>query len=106
MLTCPHCRIEICMRELPHPGFFANYRVCPHCEGLFTPDTGTKYRQALSILIAIISLVFTLLLYFGHMGWLAPAIVSYLVLGLIIYWGNKRIFLVPYEKAKRTDSDH
>lgn len=93
------------MRELPHPGFFANYRVCPYCEGRFTPDTDTKYRQALGISVATISLVFTLLMYFGHMEWLVPAILCYVVLGLIVYWGNKRMFLVPYEKADSTDND-
>ena len=106
MLTCPHCRHKICMRELPHPGFFANYRVCPYCEGSFTPDTDTKYRQALGILVAAISLVFTLLMYFGHMEWLVPAMFSYVILALIVYWGNKRMFLVPYENAESADKDH
>ena len=106
MLTCPHCRHEICMRELPHPGFFANYRLCPYCEGRFTPDIDTMYRQAFGIFIAIISLVFTLFMYFGNMEWLVPAICSYVVLGLIVYWGNKQMFLVPYEKSKNADNDN
>jgi hypothetical protein len=96
VLTCPHCNHEIHIRELPHPGFFKNFRICPNCEGCFTPDPDTKRLQAILIFILIFSLVFTLLLYFRGNEWLIPAISSYVVLGLIIYWGNKRIFLVPY----------
>jgi len=83
MTTCPHCDIEICIRELPHPGLLKNYRICPNCRGMFTVDTDTKYRQAFSILIALISLAYTLLLYFLGNEWLIPALVSYVLLGLI-----------------------
>ena len=86
------------MRQLPHEGLFKNYRICPSCGEKFTPDTATKYRQALAIFIALISLGFTMLLYFGTTQWLVPALISYLILALIIFWGNKKIFLVPYNK--------
>ena len=105
MLTCPHCNIEIRVRELRHPGLFKNYRICPNCQGRFTADTDTKYRQAICIFIAIISLVFTMLLYFGSTEWLIPAIFSYVILGLIICWGNKRIFFVPYKNDQDTTND-
>ena len=36
------------------------------------------------------------MLYFSGIEWLIPALISYLFLGLLIYWGNKHIFLVPY----------
>lgn len=98
MLSCPFCKIEIRMNELSHPGFFKNYRVCPNCGGKFTPDLETKYRQAVFIVVAIVSLVFTLLLYFEGTDWLIPAVVSYLILGVLIYHGNKHIYLVPYDK--------
>jgi len=98
MQRCPHCGTEVNVRELPHQGFFKSYRCCAKCGGKFTADTDTKYRQALFIVIALISLAFTIFLYFGDMGWLIPAISSYLALGLLIYWGNKKLFFVPYIK--------
>ena len=84
------------MQELDHPGILKDYRVCPGCNGRFTPDTRTKYRQALAILLALISLGLTLMLFIDGAGWLGAALGSYLVLGLWIYWGNRHIFLVPY----------
>ena len=96
MLTCPHCNIEICMRELSHPGLFENYRVCPNCQGKFTPDSKTKYRQAIFIVVAVVSLIITIMLYLDGTQWLIPAMISYLILGLQIYWGNRHMFLVPY----------
>ncbi len=102
MLTCPHCSHEIRITELPYQGFFKSFRICPNCEGCFTADTDTKYRQAICIFIAIISLAITMLLYFRGTEWLAPAIVSYVILGLLIYRGNKRIFFVPYQEDQNT----
>ena len=93
------------MRELDHPGLFEDYRICPKCGGKFTPDSKTKYRQAVSIVIAIVSLGFTLLLYFDGTNWLIPASISYLVLGLLIYRGNRRIYLVPYNKGRDSADD-
>ena len=102
VLVCPQCKASVRMRELDHPGLFEDYRICPGCGGKFTPDSKTKYRQAVSIVAAIVSLVFTLLLYFDGTGWLIPASISYLVLGLMIYYGNKRIYLVPHGKDQGT----
>ena len=97
MLGCPHCETEIRTKELSHPGLFKNYRICPKCGGKFTPDIKTKNLQMIWIFIAIVSLVFSVLLYFKGTNWLIPAVVSYFVLGLIIYWGNRQIYLVPYK---------
>ena len=105
MQTCPHCNIEIRIKELPHQGLFGSFRVCPNCGGSFTVDTDTKYRQALFIFIAVISLAFTIFLYFGGSEWMIPALVSYIVLGLLIYWGNRQLFYVPYEKGQNTNND-
>ena len=96
MTTCPHCKHEICIRELRHPGLFENYRICPYCGGRFTVDRKTKRKQAIFIVIALISLGFTLLLYFQGETWLPPALVSYVVLGLLVYRANKKVFFVPY----------
>lgn len=101
MKTCPHCQIEIRVRELPHPGLFSNFRVCPGCGGRFTVDTDTRIRQAICLPIALISLAFTILLYFRGTDWLAPSLASYVALGLLIYWGNRQLFFVPY-KPDRT----
>ena len=96
MQHCPHCNVEIRIRELPHPSFFANYRVCPNCSEKFTVDRNTKYRQAICIPLALTSLFFTGAMYFGHQNYLLPALLSYLVLAIYIYWANKRVYFVPY----------
>jgi hypothetical protein len=105
MLTCPHCHHEIRIRELPHPEWFKNYRICTTCTGRFTVDGDTKIRQALFLVIAFISLFLTLYLYFDGNAWLTPAIVSYVFLALIIYWGNKRVYFVPYKTSRNTLDD-
>lgn len=103
MQTCPHCSSEIRVKELRYQGLFKSFRICPNCEGAFTVDTDTKYRQAAFIGIAMISLVFSIFLYYGDSKWLIPAFVSYVVLGLLIYWGNKKVFFVPYQKEKSSN---
>ena len=99
MRTCPHCNIEIRIRELPHQGLLESFRVCPGCRGRFTVNTDTKQRQAAFIVILIISSGFTVSLYFRGNAWLIPALVSYVVLGLLMYWGNRQLLYVPYEVA-------
>ena len=105
MQRCPHCSTEVNVKELPHQGLFKNYRVCTKCGGKFTADTDTKYRQALFIVIALISLAFTLLLYYEDSEWLLPALTSYVALGLLLYWGNKKVFFVPYKKDQNGTDD-
>ena len=105
MQTCPHCNIEIRVKELRHQGLFKNYRICPDCGGSFTVDQKTKHMQAAFIVFAIISLVYTILLYYQDFKWLIPALVSYVVLGLLIYWGNRKVFFVPYEKGHNLTED-
>jgi hypothetical protein len=68
-------------------------------------DTDTKYRQAFFFFILAFSLVYTILLYYRGLEWLIPALVSYAFLGLIIYWGNKKVFLVPYQKDRKPTND-
>jgi len=105
MHTCPHCTIDITVREVPHQGLFDNFRICPNCGGRFTVDTDTKYRQAILIFIALISLAFTIMLYFQGLEWLVAALVSYVVFGLLLYWGNRKMFLVPYQKDQYSTDD-
>ena len=102
MQICPHCSIKIRIKKLHYQGLFNSFRMCPDCGGKFTVDTDTKYRQTACIVISLISLVFTILLYNGNSKWLIPALVSYVVLGLLIYWGNKKVFFVPYQKGKNS----
>ncbi|UCD70027.1 MAG: hypothetical protein JSW48_08345 [Betaproteobacteria bacterium] len=64
-------------------------------------DAGTRYRQAAFLVIAVVSLIMTLLLYVRGTVWLISALVSYIVLGLLIYWGNKRLHLVPFEQRQK-----
>ena len=105
MQRCPHCSVEIRIRELPHPGLLKNYRTCPKCGGRFTVDSDTKYRQAILIVVMLLSLLFTLFLYFEDTGWLGPALLSYVVFGLLLYWGNRKVFLVPYVQDPRPTDD-
>jgi len=106
MLSCPHCNVDIVLKELPHQGLFANFRVCPECGGTFTADPDTKFRQALFIIVALVSLVFTLFLYFHSSEWLIPSLSSYLALGILIYWGNKKMYLVPCSPDKASSDDN
>ena len=105
MQCCPHCRKEVRIRELPNPGFLDNYRICPNCGDRFTVDSDTKYRQAIFVIVALVSLTFTLVLYFDGTAWLLPALASYVVLGLLVYWGNKKLFFVPYNKGEAPTND-
>lgn len=92
------------MRELRHPGWFANYRRCSHCGDCFTADPDTKWRQALCIVIAFISLLFTITLYYDDSGWLSPALFRYAVLAILIYHGSKRLFLLPWSTGENRDA--
>jgi len=105
MQTCPHCGIEIRLKEVPYQGMFDNFKVCPSCGGKFTVDPDTKYRQAIFIFITLVSLVFTILLYFNGLDWLIPSLVSYVFWGLLFYWGNRKLFLVPYGKDQNPNND-
>ena len=98
MKTCSHCKMEITIKELPHQGLFDSYRICPQCGGSFTVDTDTKYRQFYFIIIILISLIFTLFLYFDSNDWLLPVIISYIVFVALLYWGDKKVYYVPYKK--------
>jgi len=99
MLSCPHCGTPIVLARLPHPSLFANYRECPECKDRFTVDTATKYRQALALVSAVVALIYTVLMYIHGSEWLFHSLVSYVILGSIIWWGNKRVRLVPYRRA-------
>jgi uncharacterized protein (DUF983 family) len=103
--TCPHCGNEIRLNELPHQGLFKSFRICPNCGRKFTVDTDSKYRQAIFIVVLLISLVFSILLYLRWLEWLIPSIVSYFILGVLFYWGNRKLFLVPSEKDKNPNND-
>ena len=72
---------------------------------MFTVDTATKYRQVVCIVIALVSLVLTISLYNGNSDSLGPALVSYAALALIIYWGNRRLYFVPYHSRKGIQDD-
>ena len=100
MQRCPHCNIDTNIRKLPHQGLFKVFRICPNCGGYFTVDAKTKNRQAVFIFILLISTVFTVLMYSRGMEWLIPSLFSYIILGILMYWGNKQLFFVPYEKDK------
>ena len=105
MQICPYCKCEIRLNELPHQGLFSSFRICPQCGEKFTVDGKTKVRQAFFIIIALISLTFTGFMYFKGQEWLMPSISSYIILGVLVYWGNKKLFLVPYGKNRTTNNE-
>jgi len=50
-------------------------------------------------------LVFTLFLYFDDTAWLIPSLISYIALGALLFWGNKKVHFVPYDKVQQPTSD-
>ena len=99
MLTCPHCGARIDLRRIKHEGLFVSYRVCPTCEQAFDVDPRTKRRQAAFVILALASLALTVMMYADVRTWLPYAIVSYLLAGAVIYYGNKRVFFVKSDGA-------
>lgn len=98
MHACPFCKKLFNVAELPHQSLWKNYRLCPHCDGKITVDKDTTIRQMLFLLLACISLGFTAMLYYVGNEWLLPAIGSYVVMGIGLYWGTKHVRFVPYTK--------
>ena len=98
MPECPHCRQVIDGKDIRDSLSIKPYRPCPSCARPFTVDVSTKYRQAVALAIALISLAFTLGWFFRGTGWLIPAIISYIILAVFLYLANKRVVFVPYEK--------
>ncbi len=98
MSNCPHCKNEIDGKHLREQFSLKSYKICPSCEGLFTVDSSTKQRQALGVIIALISLLLTLGLFSMEEQLFIPAAISYVALGFYIYWANKLVLFVPYDK--------
>jgi predicted RNA-binding Zn-ribbon protein involved in translation (DUF1610 family) len=103
-LACPHCNDAIVMRELRHQGLFACHRLCPHCGKAFSVDRDTRRRQAVCLVVALFSLLFSVLLYAGFDAWLLPALLSYAVLAILIYRGNQRVRLVALTADEKHDT--
>jgi len=100
MPECPHCKQVIEGKDLQDQVSIKRYRTCPSCTQPFTVDVSTKYRQVIGILIALISLALTFGLFYLGTDWLIPAIIRYIILGLLIYWGNKHVIFIPYDKDR------
>jgi len=101
MLTCPHCESPVDLRTLKHQGMFASHRICPTCGGSLEVDPHTKRRQAAFILLAVLSLIFTVLMYIDFRQWAPFAIPSYALLGGLVYFANQKVYLVKYENNSR-----
>ena len=100
MPACPHCCNPIDLRRIKHQGLLVSHRICPTCDQAFEVDPKTKRRQAGFIVLALISLVLTVLMYGDAKRWLPYAMPSYLLLGAAIYYGNKKVYFVKSEEAK------
>lgn len=103
MHTCPLCKKEFNVRELGYAGLFTSYRICPNCDGRIIADSDTRSRQYIFIVISVISLVVTALLYFYGNKWLLPALATYLVMGVYLWWATTRVYFVRYEKNDDTN---
>lgn len=79
---------------------FSSHRICPTCEGAFEVDPQTKKRQAAFIALAMPSLILTILMYFEFRQWAPFAVFSYLVLGVLIYFANRKVYLVKVEPTR------
>lgn len=97
MLPCPHCKNPVDLRRLEHQGVLASHRVCPHCKESFEVDPKTRRRQTAFIVLATVSLVLTVLMYFDFHRWAVFAVPTYVILGALIYLANKRVYLVKYD---------
>jgi hypothetical protein len=95
-LKCPGCDVEVSGKALALQPQFRRYRICPHCETRFTVDHATKRRQAVAIVLALVSLYLTVRLIMDGVDWLILACLSYGVLAAYIYFANPRIVAVPY----------
>lgn len=98
MHTCPHCHNELDLRELQKANAlkFNKYSICPHCGNKFTVDPDTKTRQVVTLLIAVVTLFFTLMGYFRDTTWFIPTLISGTALALYIYRANKWVEFVPF----------
>jgi hypothetical protein len=102
-LTCPHRGNAIVMRDLPHQELFSSQRPCPHRGGSFTVDRLTRRRRAVFIVIAVVSLLLTVLLYRDADRWLIPALISYAVLAILLHHGNRKVVPVPWSQNENRD---
>ncbi|MDH3691244.1 MAG: hypothetical protein OEU36_17510 [Gammaproteobacteria bacterium] len=75
---------------------FHSYRVCPRCEARFAVDPSTKRKQAIAMVLALVSLYVTIRLMIDGANWLVLACLSYGVLAAYIYFANSRVVVVPY----------
>lgn len=98
MPACPHCSASIDLRKIKHQGLLVSYRICPMCGQKFEVDPKTKRRQAVFIILALISLVLTILMHGNVSQWFPFAAFSYVLLIGTIYYGNKRVFFVKVER--------
>ena len=99
MLACPHCGAAIDLRKIKHQGWLAFYRICPNCNQAFEVDPQTKRRQAAVLVLALISLVLTVLMYGDVRKWIPYTVPSYVLLGAAIYYGNQRVSFVTSARA-------
>jgi len=100
MLACPHCSTSIDLRQVRHEGWFTTRRMCPSCKLAFDLDASTKVRQGLFLASAILALTFTVLAWLYGSAWGGWAAASYVLAGALLYYGNRKIYLI-----KASDSD-
>ncbi len=97
MPNCPFCDFIISGKDVKNTISFKSYSSCPNCDGHYTIDRATKRRQIIAILIALISLTFTIGWCFLNQEWLIPSIVSYIVLIGFIIWANRKVRYIAYK---------
>ncbi len=105
MPACPYCNEPVDLRAIKHQGMFSAHRICPTCNQPFEVDPKTKQRQAVFIVLALLSLVLTILMYADVRKWVAYAISSYLALAVLIYYANGKVYLVKSERPGQSPKE-
>lgn len=95
-MNCPVCSSDMRSRSLLSHYSLKPYRVCPDCQARYTADSKSKRRQVLIAILALVALGLTAAVRFEGLGWLLPAVASYIVLWVYVGYALSKIVYVRY----------
>jgi len=95
-MNCPTCGSDMRGRSLLSHWSLRPYRVCPDCNAKYTADANTKKRQLPIIALVLIALGLTAAVHLKGFVWLAPAVVSYVVLWGYVGYAVSKVTYVRY----------
>ncbi len=100
-MHCPVCDSDMRSRSLLSHYSFKPFRVCPDCHAKYTTDPKTRRRQIPIVILALLSLGLTFVVHSKGLGWLLPAVVSYIVLWAYVGYVLSKMTYVRYTKQDR-----